>query len=177
MTADSKALTLRFRTWLVLFILGVVLSGITAFPLVWEVDLLNRMVGPETPVARLCPPLAAWIGTVHEGLQHMHAAYPFIFYGTDWLAFGHLVIAIAFWGPLRDPVRNKWVIDFGIIACVLVIPLAMICGPIRHIPFFWRLIDCSFGVAGILPLLICRHYIGQLERIPAPQKSGDRQYS
>ncbi|SCF41963.1 hypothetical protein [Micromonospora mirobrigensis] len=32
-------------------------------------------------------------------------------YGTDWLAFAHLVLAVAFWGPLRDPVRNVWVVQ------------------------------------------------------------------
>ena len=37
---------------------------------------------------------------------------------------------------------------------VLVVPLALICGPIRGIPFYWRLIDCSFGVLGIVPLWI-----------------------
>lgn len=161
---DPKVLKLRFRFWLVLFILGLLVSGITAFPLVWEVELLHRMVGPNTMMANIFPPLTAWIGTVHEGLQQMQAEQPFIFYGTDWLAFGHIVIAIAFWGPLKDPVRNSWVIDFGMIVCILVVPLAMICGPIRGIPFFWRLIDCSFGVAGIFPLLICKYYIGQMQK-------------
>jgi hypothetical protein len=51
------------------------------------------------------------------------------------------------------------------IACVLVIPLAMICGPIRGIPLYWRLIDCSFGVVGIIPLWFCRRYILELDRI------------
>ncbi|HSH39366.1 MAG TPA: hypothetical protein VK993_11325 [Chthoniobacterales bacterium] len=64
-------------------------------------------------------------------------------YGTDWLAFGHIVIAIFFAGPLIDPVRNLWVIRAGQIACVLVIPLALVCGDIRGIPLWWRAIDCS----------------------------------
>ncbi|HML75827.1 MAG TPA: hypothetical protein PKB02_15160 [Anaerohalosphaeraceae bacterium] len=162
---DEKALLVRFRVWLGLFIIGLVLSGVTAFPLAWEVRILTQYVGPNTAVANFYPPLAAWIGTVDVGLQEIQAQQPYLFYGTDWLAFGHLVIAIAFWGPLREPVRNKWLIDFGMIACVLVIPLAMICGPIRGIPFFWRLIDCSFGVVGIVPLLICKHYIRRLEKL------------
>jgi hypothetical protein len=33
------------------------------------------------------------------------------------IAFAHLAIAIAFIGPYIDPVRNKWVITFGLIAC------------------------------------------------------------
>ena len=86
-------------------------------------------------------------------------------YGDDWLAFAHLVIAVAFIGPLRDPVRNKWVIEFGMIACVLVFPLAFVAGAVRGIPIFWRLIDCSFGVVGLVPLSLCYRRIGILEEI------------
>jgi len=46
-----------------------------------------------------------------------------------------------------------WVIQFGMIACVLVIPAALIFDALRGLPFFWGLIDCSFGVIGIIPLL------------------------
>jgi hypothetical protein len=53
------------------------------------------------------------------------------------------------------------------IACVLVLPLALICGPIRGIPFGWRLIDCCFGIFGILPLWLCWRDIRALERIEA----------
>ena len=45
------------------------------------------------------------------------------------------------------------------IACALVIPLALIAGLIRGIPFFWRVIDCSFGVVGIIPLWLARRAI------------------
>lgn len=103
--------------------------------------------------------LAQWISFVHRGVTEASRQYPFLFYGTDWLAFAHIVIAIAFVGPLRDPVRNIWVVEFGMIACILVIPLALICGPIRGIPFFWRLIDCSFGVIGIIPLYFAKKSI------------------
>jgi len=79
-------------------------------------------------------------------------------YGTDWLAFAHLVIALLFVGPFRDPVRNVWVIQFGMIACVAVIPLALVCGPLRGIPFYWQLLDCSFGVFGFIPLWFVHKY-------------------
>jgi hypothetical protein len=59
-----------------------------------------------------------------------------------------------FIGPLIDPVRNIWVLRAGQIACAAVIPLALICGAIRGIPIYWRLIDCSFGVFGIIPLCL-----------------------
>lgn len=98
---------------------------------------------------------------------------PFMLYGTDWLAFAHLVIAVAFYGPYRDPVRNIWVVEFGMIACAGIIPLALICGPIRGIPFWWSVIDMSFGVFGVIPLLIVRRMIKRLEVLeraaaPAP---------
>ena len=57
---------------------------------------------------------------------------------VDWLAFAHLVIAVAFLSPFIDPVRNKWIIAFGWIACGGVIPLALIAGHIRGIPIAWR---------------------------------------
>jgi hypothetical protein len=45
----------------------------------------------------------------------------------------------------------------------MIFPLAFICGPIRHIPFYWQLIDCSFGIIGIIPLFFCYRWIKQLE--------------
>jgi hypothetical protein len=38
------------------------------------------------------------------------------------------------------------------VACAAVFFLAFICGPIRGIPFFHQLIDCSFGFFGFFPL-------------------------
>ena len=48
---------------------------------------------------------------------------------------------------------------FCLLACVLVIPLALTCGALRGIPWFWRLIDCSFGVFGLIPLALARQMI------------------
>lgn len=149
-------LTRRIRFWLILFIIGLALSGLTAFPLEWEVGLLHRWItGPGA--------LAGWIDTVYEGLRVSYGLYPFLAYGTDWLAFAHLVIAIAFIGPVRDPVRNVWTIEFGMIACVLVFPLALIMGTVRGIPIFWQLIDCSFGVAGLCVLWPVWRMVKRLE--------------
>src|SRR5689334_22141519 len=146
---DPHQLRKRIRFLLLFFIVGLILSGVTAFPLVWEAGVLDRMLGTDSRFVPDLPDLARWITRVHHGLVETDARYPFILYGTDWLAFAHIVIAIAFWGPLKDPVKNIWVIEFGMIACGLVIPLALICGPVRGIPPFWRLIDCSFGILGI----------------------------
>jgi hypothetical protein len=146
----------RIRLWLAVFIVGLVLSGVTAFPLTWELGLLVGWFGQGDSA------LAQWLRTVHMGLVETDKHYPFLAYGTDWLAFAHLVIAVAFIGPWRDPVKNIWVIEFGLIACAMVLPLALIAGPLRGIPFGWRLIDCAFGVFGALPLWIIRREIQQL---------------
>ena len=107
--------------------------------------------------------MATWISLLHEGILYANRNFPFVFYGTDWLAFAHIVIAISLIGPLRNPVRNIWVIEFAMIACVLVIPTALIFGPIRGIPVYWRIIDCSFGVFGLIPLWIVRRDIQSLD--------------
>ncbi len=164
--AHEEARVLRRVRWLLgLMIVGLVLSGVTAFPLVAEAELLQTMAGEGSWVASWWPSMGAWVSTVHRGLVETDARAPFLAYGTDWLAFAHIVIALAFIGPLRDPVKNVWVIEWGMLACVLVIPLAMICGPIRGIPLVWRLIDCSFGVLGIVPLWLARRNVLQLERL------------
>lgn len=157
--------TRRIRVWLLLFIIGLAISGITAFPLLDELRWFHRLLLTSAlqPIAAASG-LLSWIAKVHEGLAAMHQSYPFLTYGTDWLAFAHLVMAIAFIGPYREPVRNKWVITFGLIACACVVPLALVAGAVRGIPLPWRLIDCSFGLFGCIPLLLCRRWIQALER-------------
>lgn len=149
----------RIRRLLLAFLVLLILSGITAFPLEWELSILFR-VSENAPLF-----IRMWISKVYEAIQETNFYYPFMSYGTDWLAFAHIVIATAFIGPLRDPVKNIWVIEWGMIACLMVFPLAFICGPIRGIPFYWQLIDCSFGVFGLIPLYICRKNILILEKL------------
>jgi hypothetical protein len=50
------------------------------------------------------------------------------------------------------------VIEFGVIACILIIPFAMIAGHFRGMPFWWRLIDCSFGIIGLVPWHLFKEY-------------------
>jgi hypothetical protein len=57
------------------------------------------------------------------------------------------------------------------IACVLVIPFALIVGGFRGIPFFWRLIDCSFGIFALVPLGLARRYIRTLASVPSTRDS------
>jgi hypothetical protein len=141
----------RIRILIVLFIAGLILSGLSAFPIKTQLEIAHDFIQQQ----QWNNAFTEWIEKVHVGVSDTDARYPFIAYGTDWLAFAHLVIAIAFIGPLRDPVRNIWVIQFGIIACILIFPLALIAGEIRGIPLFWRMIDCSFGVIGGVLLWCC----------------------
>ena len=149
----------RIKRWLWLFIILLIISGVTAFPIETELNLLME----NTTVFPLW--MQQWLSSIHTAVKQTNDAYPYLAYGTDWLAFAHLVIAVAFIGPLIDPVRNIWVIQFGMIACVMVLPLAFIAGPVRHIPLFWQLIDCSFGVLGFIPLYLVYKLIKQLELI------------
>ncbi|MDO8540825.1 MAG: hypothetical protein Q7S40_10350 [Opitutaceae bacterium] len=158
-----KALS-RFRIMMAAFIAGLLVSGLTAFPLLREMQLLASWLGLEgaaSPAGHTG--LAFWILTVKFGLADMYARYPWIAYGTDWLAFGHIVIALFFVGPLIRPAESRSVIYAGIAACILVFPLALIAGAIRGIPFYWRLIDCSFGAIGILPLLYCLRLLNHIQ--------------
>ena len=155
------------RIWLTIFIAGLILSGVTAFPLEHETRWLASFA---TRHAIFPDGITLWLVRVHDALHDNGIRYPFLAYGTDWLAFAHLVLAVVFLGPLRDPVRNKWVLQFGLIACLGVLPLALIAGPLRGIPPLWRLIDCSFGIFGAIPLLICLRLTSRLEQT-APASS------
>ena len=155
---------IKWVTWL--FIIGLVLSGVTAIPLKWELDILVKWFGLAGQTsATATSELGRWLLTAHEVLRDVSLKHPLLFYGTDWLAFGHFVIALAFVGALRDPVRNRWLFDFGLIACVLVIPYALVFGALRGIPSWWRLIDCSFGVLGFVPLWFCRKWVREVSNL------------
>jgi hypothetical protein len=118
----------KVKRWLIFLMAGLVLSGITAFPI--ESELAITMNNLDI----FSPKMQHWLSTIYTAVKITNAQYPYLSYGTDWLAFAHIVIAIAFIGPLRDPVRNIWVLQFGMIACILIFPLAFIAGPIRQIP-------------------------------------------
>jgi hypothetical protein len=147
----------KIRAWILFFMVGLVLSGITAFPIETQLEFATDHMSALPDVLQL------WLTQIYFAVKTTNAQFPQLSYGTDWLAFAHLVIATAFIGPLKDPVRNIWVIQFGMIACVMVFPLAFIAGAVRDIPMYWRLIDCSFGVLAILPLYCCYRLIRKLE--------------
>ncbi len=75
----------RYRIALSAFIVGLILSGITAFPLLAEVQLLASWlgVGGATSATGYAGS-EFWILTVEYGLRDMYSRYPWIAYGTDW---------------------------------------------------------------------------------------------
>ena len=157
-TTTPPAVHLRRARWCLLaVIVGLLLSGVTAFPLEHEVRWGCQLLG--IPAGS-----GGWLDRVRTGLEQTNARYPFLAYGTDWLAFAHLILAVLFVGPYRDPARNVWVIDFGLIACGGVLVLAWTAGPARGIPVGWRCVDSSFGVVAAVPPWVARRAAGALRR-------------
>jgi hypothetical protein len=144
------------RQTLILFILLLLLSGITAFPLKAETQFLVniREMFPEV--------LQNWILIVHESVWNTP---DIVLYGTDWLAFAHIVIALFFIPVYFNPIRYKANLIVAMTACIGVFFPAFICGPIRGIPFFHQLIDCSFGLTGFLLLWFIYKKINSVESL------------
>lgn len=141
---ENKLLpTIRRR--LLLFIVLLVLSGLTAIPVAAQLHAALFFLSPDMALYR-------WLLGVLNAYELTSSAYPFLLYGYDWLAFAHVVIAIFFIGPYKNPLQNGWVITAGLWACALVLPVAFVAGALRGIPLWWRLVDCSFGVFGFLLL-------------------------
>lgn len=161
MNSEQK-LRREIRLLLYIFMAGLLLSGITAFPLHTELTYANDLF----TYFKLHNSLSLWFDTVYTGVDEVDKKYPFIAYGTDWLAYAHLILAVLFIGILKDPVKNIWILQFGMIACVGIFPLAFIAGSIRGIPFYWQLIDCSFGLFGGVVLWKCYRKVRILACLP-----------
>ncbi len=147
----------KIRAMMIFFIVAVLLSGITAFDAEGGLHWLLKFKDyyPHK--------LSDFMQKSYEGLRLMNQDFPMIAYAFDWLAFAHIVIAALFIGVYKNPVKNQWVIKWAMFVCIAVIPLALIAGPIRTIPFYWRMIDCSFGLLGIIPLYIANQWINKLK--------------
>jgi hypothetical protein len=145
----------KIRRVVVVFIVLLVLSGVTAFPLITEVNWMVANIQSFPAFFHV------WIYKVYDAV---HQTPLIVLYGTDWLAFAHIIISLFFVGVYQDPIRNKFTINVGIIACLAVFPLAFICGPIRGIPFYHQIIDCCFGLLGLIPLFYIKNRIKFLEK-------------
>ena len=161
----------KIRIVLGIFLTGLVLSGLTAIPLVEELNLICKARDLDGLIPRQTQnSFDFWILTVREGLRDTYNRHPWMAYGTDWLAFAHLIIALFFIGPWQDPVRNVWVLKAGIVACALVVPMALVFGQLREIPIGWRLVDCSFGVLGAIPLYYCLQQTQKIMHLEGDKK-------
>lgn len=85
---------------LLFFSVSLFISGITAFPIAKELEFVHGLTGGAGV-------LHEWIDKVYKAYSVMNARFPFIAYGTDWLAFAHILLAVLFLGVIKDPVRNK----------------------------------------------------------------------
>ncbi|HET9434419.1 MAG TPA: hypothetical protein VFO37_11715, partial [Chitinophagaceae bacterium] len=85
------------RNWLKVFILSLFISGLTAIPVEEELTYIIRHFPFDGTIK-------GWLEEVLIGVQQTGRDYPFLFYGYDWLAFAHFVLAILFIGPFRNPV-------------------------------------------------------------------------
>lgn len=157
MKSNRPNLLLRYRISLAVFIFGLIVSGIAAFALEMETAILRRILPLNPPLDpySILFPLRAFIFTTHHAIHEAYIQSPIFAYGSDCLGFAQLIIAAFFLLPFVDPVRYRAILHVGLIACTGVIIVALISGPIRGIPFSWRLIDCSFGITGAIPLLYC----------------------
>lgn len=69
-------LIIRDRIALSFFLVGLVLSGVAAFPLAWETRLADGLgIGTSSP-AENQRGLSFWISTVDRGSHETYAVYP-----------------------------------------------------------------------------------------------------
>jgi hypothetical protein len=68
------------RFWLALFVLGLILSGLTAFPLDHELAWLATFTTAHPFIPQ---GITDWITRVHLALADTNTRYPFLAYGTD----------------------------------------------------------------------------------------------
>lgn len=164
-TAEKKLL--QARLLLVIIALGLLVSGLTCYWLPREVSALLDLVWRRSPDT--IPFMAAeyeLLVKVERGLANLERDFPEMFLGTDWLGFAHVVLAILFLGAIREPVRNVWIVQFGMICAVLVVPAAWLFGWMRGLPPIHYLVDASFGIGAMIPLYLCYRIIRRLEQPP-----------
>jgi hypothetical protein len=143
---------LRRAKWMLgIVAFGLFVSGVTVWPAVWELKTaVHWLWGDAEPTGTL----HTFVVRAVAGLEATDANYPFMLYAHDWLAFAHLMLALLFAGAMRDPRRNIWIVQCGLIMCALVPVLAGICVPLRGLPRYWFWIDFAFAPGAALPLWI-----------------------
>ncbi len=154
-----KATLASWMLWVVA--IGLFISGVTVWPAITELEWLVYAVWGDSVATG---ELHRFTLQVIEALKYVDQTYPYLMYGYDWLAFAHIVLAILFAGAAHDPVRNKWIIQCGLIMCGLIPVLAAICIPARGIPWVWFYIDFAFAPAAAIPLWIALRDVCKAEK-------------
>ncbi len=162
-TQNKETLQRKIRMAIWITMLGLIVNGVSAFVLRFDLRIAQYFQNllPEA--------IISWLNQVDHALTDTESRYSFMLYGYDWLGFAHLLIAIAFIGPLRDPLKNVWVVQFGMIASVLSIIMAMVFERFRHIPIAWSGIDMAIGVVAFLVLFYCNKWINKLKELSQVQ--------
>ena len=164
MINEQKTLR-KIRIYLILFLLAFVFSLHMVVFIETDAELLAKYVGHDTFMEELSPSISAWMEHLNLAVSETYSSYPFIAYCMDWLCYAFVVIAIFLLGAIKDPVKNVWVVQVFLVACCLGLILPFIVGPIRDIPIFWRFFDSSFGLIGLLFLLLPYRLIRKLEAL------------
>jgi hypothetical protein len=149
----------KIKIAIIITIAGLLLNGISAIPLISELKIL--LSKPDA----LPQFLRDWWMYVNKGVNNTTRFYPFMRYGFDWLAFAHLLIAIAFIGPLKDPIKNEWIIRWGMIASALSVVMALGWERLRGIPLWWSCIDAAIAIVAFIVLWLCNNWIKELKKI------------
>jgi uncharacterized membrane protein YcjF (UPF0283 family) len=81
---DRPRLLRRIRILIAVMIAGLVISGVTAFPLLSEIEQIVASQG----LAAATPATASqgfdfWLLTIRDGLRESYSKYPWLAYGTD----------------------------------------------------------------------------------------------
>jgi len=159
----------RAKWMLAIVAFGLLVSGVTVWPAQSELNLIVQVLwGEDKPTGAL----HRFLVNVLQGLESTNANYPFMFYAHDWLAFAHVMLAILFAGAIRDPARNVWVIQCGLIMCASIPILAGVCIPIRGLPSWWFFIDFAFAPAAAIPLWIALRDVTAHEKRNVPEPRG-----
>jgi hypothetical protein len=162
---EQKKVLRKIRVYLVIFFLGILFSLHTVMFVEVETAFFVKHFGQGTLTAEKLPFFSEWIENLHLSISETYKTYPVMAYCMDWLTYACVVFAMFIIGPIKDPIKNIWVIQVYMLGCILGMLLPFIVGPMREIPIFWRFLDGSFGLMGFIILLIPYRLIKKLETI------------
>jgi hypothetical protein len=154
----QASLRRKIKIAIIITIIGLLLNGFSAIPLRTEVNIL--LSNPDA----LPQFLRDWLTYVNKGVNETSNNYSFMRYGFDWLGFAHLLIAIAFIGPLKDPIKNEWIVRWGMIASILSVLMAFGWERMRAIPLWWSFVDASIAIVAFFILWLCNRWIKELKQ-------------